>query len=94
MIRKTVVAFGLVLSLVIVVLSLDVGAAATRHHHGPPPPPPTTTTTISTTTTTTTTTQPTNGPPSLLPGETTWSSGASSFDFGTNDTINYCSDPT
>ena len=88
MIRKTAIAFGLVLSLVIAVVSLDVSASASRHHH----PPPTTTTTSTSTTippTTTTTTQPGTSQPGLLPGETTWSSGAPSFDFGTNDTINY-----
>jgi hypothetical protein len=90
MIRKTVIPFGLVLSLIIAIVSLNVSAAASHHHHGPP-----TTTTTSTTTsttippTTTTTTQPINPPPGLLPGETTLSSGAPSFDFGTNDTVDY-----
>jgi hypothetical protein len=86
MIRKTVVAFGLVLSLVIIVVSLDVSAAASHRHH---PPPTTTTTSTTIPPTTTTTTQPVNPQAGLLPGETTFSSGAPAFDFGTNDTINY-----
>jgi hypothetical protein len=76
MMRRLLITSGLALTLVL----LNGGAAGARDSRRPPPLP--TTSALSAATTTS------SGTP-LLPGEATWSSGAPSFDFGTNDTVDY-----
>ena len=97
MIRRLSIAFTIVLPIVLSVVLLNVGVAGARHHHHPPPTTTPTTVPLQVPaprqvpayTRPLRQRQPPPPPTGLLPGETTWSSGAPSYEFGTNDTIDY-----